>query len=128
MSGETAVESRRSGLAFGKSDILSTTSGKADAKVEGESKAPVASQLTLLGEFKDAVSSRTALMVIGVLLQLGFILSYVGAFHSTKPVRIPVGVVAPVSVGPSSPTESMASMASPSRREKSVMQLRRVAR
>jgi len=80
---------------------MSTTGGKADAKVEGESKTPAASQLTLRGEFKDAVSSRTVIMVVGVLLlQLGFILSYVGAFHSPKPVRIPVGVVAPAAVGP----------------------------
>jgi hypothetical protein len=38
-------------------------------------------------------------MVIGVLvLQLGFILSYVGAFHAPKPQRIPVAVVAPAAV------------------------------
>jgi Protein of unknown function (DUF3533) len=99
MSGGTAVETRSSGLGFGRSDIMSTASGEADAKVEGESNVPVASQLTCLGEFKDAVSSRTVIMVMGVLvLQLGFILSYVGAFHSPKPVRIPLGVVAPASV------------------------------
>jgi hypothetical protein len=47
-------------------------------------------------EFRDAVSVRTFLLVVGVLLlQLGFILSYVGAFHSPRPVRIPLGVVAP---------------------------------
>jgi len=101
MPGETAIERRSSSLEFGRSDIMSTTGGKADAKVEGESKTPAASQLTLRGEFKDAVSSRTVIMVVGVLLlQLGFILSYVGAFHSPKPVRIPVGVVAPAAVGP----------------------------
>jgi maltodextrin utilization protein YvdJ len=34
-----------------------------------------------LAEFRDAVSVRTVLLVVGVLLlQLGFILSYVGAF------------------------------------------------
>ena len=101
MSGETAVESRRSDLELGKSDIMTTTSGKGGAKVEGQSNAPSPSRLTLLGELKDAVSSRTVLMVVGVLvLQLAFILSYVGAFHSPKPVRIPVGVVAPASVSP----------------------------
>jgi len=42
---------------------------------------------------------RTFLLVAGVLvLQLGFILSYVGAFHSPRPVRIPIGVVAPATV------------------------------
>src|ERR1700678_1181214 len=51
------------------------------------------------GEVRDAVQPRTFLLVVGVLLlQLGFILSYVGAFHSPKPVRIPVGVVAPAAV------------------------------
>jgi hypothetical protein len=49
-----------------------------------------------LAEFRDAVSARTVFLVVGVLfLQLGFILSYVGAFHSPRPVRIPLGVVAP---------------------------------
>jgi hypothetical protein len=39
--------------------------------------------------------------VVGVLLlQLGFILSYVGAFHSPRPVRIPLGVVAPAGAAP----------------------------
>jgi hypothetical protein len=52
-----------------------------------------------LAEFRDAVSVRTTLLVLGVLLlQLGFILSYVGAFHAPRPVRIPIGVVAPASV------------------------------
>ena len=52
-----------------------------------------------LAEFRDAVSVRTFLLVVGVLLlQLGFILSYVGAFHSPRPVRIPLGVVAPAGV------------------------------
>ena len=38
-------------------------------------------------------------MVIGVLvLQLGFILSYVGAFHAPRPQRIDVGIVAPAEV------------------------------
>jgi hypothetical protein len=57
-------------------------------------------QLTLAEEFRDSVSSRTWVMVIGVLiLQLGFILSYVGAFHSPTPVRLPVGIVAPATLG-----------------------------
>jgi hypothetical protein len=53
-----------------------------------------------LFELRDAVTLRTFLMVFGVLLlQLGFILSYVGAFHAPKPVRIPIGVVAPAPAG-----------------------------
>src|SRR3954449_13432531 len=39
---------------------------------------------------------RSALLVLGVLLlQLGFVLSYVGAFHAPTPREIPVAVVAP---------------------------------
>src|SRR3954453_9677331 len=46
-------------------------------------------------EFRDAVSLRTIGLILGVLfLQLGFILSYVGAFHSPTPQRIPLGIVA----------------------------------
>jgi len=49
-----------------------------------------------LAELHDAVSVRTTVLVLGVLvLQLGFILSYVGAFHSPKPHNIPIAVVAP---------------------------------
>lgn len=47
-------------------------------------------------ELRDAVSVRTIAIIAGVLLlQLGFILSYVGAFHHPKPHRIPLSVVAP---------------------------------
>lgn len=47
-------------------------------------------------EVRDAVSTRTTVLILGVLLiQLGFVLSYVGAFHSPEPHRIPVAVVAP---------------------------------
>jgi hypothetical protein len=49
-----------------------------------------------LGEFWDAVSVRTVSLIIGILLlQIGFILSYVGAFHSPAPHGIPIAVVAP---------------------------------
>lgn len=45
-------------------------------------------------EFKDAVSTRTVALLFGVLLlQLGFILSYVGAFHAPTPHQIPLAVV-----------------------------------
>jgi hypothetical protein len=47
-------------------------------------------------EWRDAVEPRTVALIVGVLfLQLGFILSYVGAFHAPKPHEIPVAVVAP---------------------------------
>ncbi|WP_405577682.1 DUF3533 domain-containing protein [Streptomyces sp. NBC_01190] len=47
-------------------------------------------------ELNDAVSLRGVLMVLAVLaVQLGFILSYVGAFHSPRPHGISVAVVAP---------------------------------
>ncbi|NEB81747.1 DUF3533 domain-containing protein [Streptomyces sp. SID14478] len=48
-------------------------------------------------EFKNAVTPRAALLVIGVLaLQLLFIASYVGALHNPKPKDVPFGVVSPV--------------------------------
>ncbi|MFI0540651.1 DUF3533 domain-containing protein [Streptomyces sp. WSLK1-3] len=47
-------------------------------------------------EFKDAVTFRAFGLVLGgLLVQLAFIVSYVGAFHSPVPHRIPVAVVAP---------------------------------
>ncbi|MEP6979890.1 MAG: DUF3533 domain-containing protein [Nakamurella sp.] len=47
-------------------------------------------------EFRDAVSPRTVGLIVGVLLlQIGFILSYVGAFHAPTPHRIALGVVSP---------------------------------
>ncbi|MFD7257447.1 DUF3533 domain-containing protein [Streptomyces sp. NPDC059874] len=50
-----------------------------------------------LAEIKDAVTTRAALLVLGVLaLQLAFITSYIGAFHHPKPSEIPIAVAAPV--------------------------------
>ena len=50
-------------------------------------------------EFRDGVTVRAAVLVIGVaLLQLGFIASYVGAFGHPTPHRLPLAVVAPFSV------------------------------
>ncbi|MFJ4919211.1 DUF3533 domain-containing protein [Streptomyces sp. NPDC088725] len=52
-----------------------------------------------LAELRDAVSARAVLMVVGVfVLQLGFVLSYIGAFHAPTPHRIPVAVAAPTPV------------------------------
>ncbi|MEV4443548.1 DUF3533 domain-containing protein [Streptomyces sp. NPDC049577] len=57
---------------------------------------PGAGGAGFLGELRDAVRGRAALMVTGALvLQLAFVLSYVGAFHAPKPSEIPTGVVAP---------------------------------
>ncbi|MFG1929703.1 ABC transporter permease [Mycobacterium sp. NPDC048908] len=48
---------------------------------------------------RDAITPRTLLLGVGVLvLQFAFILSYLGAFHSPQPHRIPVTVVAPPQV------------------------------
>jgi Protein of unknown function (DUF3533) len=47
-------------------------------------------------DFWDAVSLRTVSLIVGVLaLQIGFVLSYVGAFHHPVPRRVPLVVVAP---------------------------------
>jgi len=47
-------------------------------------------------ELKEALSARTVALVLGVLvLQLGFIWSYVGAFHHPAPHRIPIEVTGP---------------------------------
>ena len=54
----------------------------------------VAAPKGVWAEFKDAVSTRTVALIVGVLLlQLGFILSYVGAFHAPTPQNIPLAVV-----------------------------------
>ena len=51
---------------------------------------------TLQDRFRDAIAPRTLLLGVGaLLLQFGFILSYIGAFHAPAPHRIPVTVVAP---------------------------------
>ncbi|UGY92664.1 ABC transporter permease [Streptomyces gobiensis] len=52
-----------------------------------------------LGELRDAVSLRAALLVLGVLaLQLAFVTSYLGAFHNPTPDKVPIAVVAPQQV------------------------------
>lgn len=55
---------------------------------------------SLRTELGDAVSLRTIGLVLGVLLlQIGFIASYVGAFHDPGPHGIDIGVVAPADRG-----------------------------
>jgi hypothetical protein len=50
-------------------------------------------------ELRDAVTGRAALLVVGVLLlQFGFIVSYVGALHHPTPHRASIAVVAPAPV------------------------------
>lgn len=60
---------------------------------------PPAADQTPVGfvaDLLDAVTGRTALLVTGVLLiQLAFVLSYVGAFHHPQPHRVPVVVAGP---------------------------------
>lgn len=54
---------------------------------------------SLQDRFRDAIAPRTLALGVGVLLlQFGFILSYIGAFHTPAPHRIPVTVVAPPQV------------------------------
>ncbi|MYT29745.1 MULTISPECIES: hypothetical protein [unclassified Streptomyces] len=55
--------------------------------------------LTFVEEVRSAVTTRAALLVIGVLgLMVAFITSYAGAFHHPKPDRVPLAVVAPAQV------------------------------
>ncbi|HUB75534.1 MAG TPA: hypothetical protein VL977_00690 [Solirubrobacteraceae bacterium] len=55
----------------------------------------------LLDELRAALRSKTIVLVAGVLaLQLGFIFSYVAAFHDPKPHRVPIAIVAPGAVAP----------------------------
>jgi len=49
----------------------------------------------------DGGAGRTVSLVIAVLLlQMGFILSYIGAFHAVRPHQVPVAVVAPAQAVP----------------------------
>ncbi|PWJ47216.1 Protein of unknown function [Quadrisphaera granulorum] len=51
---------------------------------------------TLRAELRDAIAPRTVALVVAVLLlQMGFVLSYVGAFHHPKPREVAVTVVGP---------------------------------
>ncbi|MFI9052693.1 DUF3533 domain-containing protein [Streptomyces sp. NPDC053427] len=53
-------------------------------------------RMTFTEEVKSAVTTRAALLVVGVLgLMVAFITSYAGAFHDPRPVDVPLGVVAP---------------------------------
>jgi hypothetical protein len=71
--------------------------GTAQTRTAPEAIAPGAGRRpTLVGEFRDAVTVRAVLLVVGVaVIQVAFITSYVGAFHRPVPYRMPVAVVAP---------------------------------
>lgn len=64
------------------------------------SQAAPATRQRFLGELWDAVApGRTFALVSAVLLiQLGFVLSYVGAFHHPTPHAVPIAVVAPAQI------------------------------
>src|SRR4051794_12899373 len=67
-----------------------------DGHARHEAAEPPTQPVRLGAELRDAISVRTVVLVCGVLLlQLGFILSYVGAFHAAVPHRIELAVVAP---------------------------------
>ena len=60
---------------------------------------PVAPVAVVQAPVRQTSASHAAALVMGVLLlQLGFILSYVGAFHQPAPTRIPIVVVAPAAM------------------------------
>ncbi|MDH6522307.1 DUF3533 domain-containing protein [Streptomyces sp. SAI-090] len=64
----------------------------------GQADVPAASR-GFGAELRDSLSLRAVLLVTGVLLlQLGFIGSYIHAFHSPTPSRIPIAVAAPAAV------------------------------
>src|SRR6195952_153500 len=72
---------------------MSTEAGHS-AHGRHESPEEVVAPQSFWDEFRDAVSLRTVGLILGVLfLQLGFILSYVGAFHAPTPQNIPLGIV-----------------------------------
>ncbi|GAB2462297.1 DUF3533 domain-containing protein [Jatrophihabitans fulvus] len=54
-------------------------------------------------DLRDAVTPKAFAYVVAVLLlQLGFVLSYIGAFHDPRPHRIEIGLVAPQQVAATS--------------------------
>jgi hypothetical protein len=75
-----------------------TTPIKVPDSMPAESVSPKQSQ-GFVAELFDAITPRTVFLVSGVLLiQLAFVLSYVGAFHHPTPHQVPVVVVAPAQI------------------------------
>src|SRR3954470_21467711 len=65
------------------------TTAETDGRPTGRHEAP-------RRELLPGVTARSAVLVVGVLLlQRGFVLGYVGAFHAPDPREIPLAVVAP---------------------------------
>ncbi|GAB2822884.1 ABC transporter permease [Streptomyces daliensis] len=53
----------------------------------------------LVAELRDAITPRAFLLMTAVfLVQLGFLLSYIGSFHHPEPQRVPLAVAAPQQV------------------------------
>ncbi|TXL92419.1 DUF3533 domain-containing protein [Streptomyces sp. IB2014 016-6] len=62
---------------------------------QGKSPAP-SPALRFRSEVREAITPRAALLLLGVLiLELAFVVSYIGAFHAPKPSKITLAVVAP---------------------------------
>ena len=75
------------------------TSTGSEVQFETAESVPPKRPQGFVAELLDAITARTLLLVIGVLLiQLGFVLSYVGAFHHPVPHQVPVAVVAPAQI------------------------------
>ena len=88
-----------------------TTPIKVPDSMPAESVSPKQSQ-GFVAELFDAITPRTVFLVSGVLLiQLAFVLSYVGAFHHPTPHQVPVVVVAPAQIRATSQPNSAGSTA-----------------
>jgi hypothetical protein len=91
------IESRRSDQEEKKATMSTPTEhGRHEAaqEVPAQDVPAVRQRQSVWADFKDAVALRTVALILGVLLQqLGFILSYVGAFHAPTPQNIPLAVV-----------------------------------
>ncbi|MET7763016.1 DUF3533 domain-containing protein [Streptomyces sp. NPDC005393] len=78
------------------------TSGSSSERRGERPQAGRAAPAGFWAELRGAAAPRMAVLVLGaLLLQLGFVLSYVGAFHHPQPHRIPITVVAPQQMSPS---------------------------
>jgi hypothetical protein len=70
---------------------------------------PPVEQRGFAAELRDAVTVRSLVLVLGVLvLQLGFIASYLGAFHNPQPRDIPIAVAAPAGAPTGSADQAVA--------------------
>lgn len=60
-------------------------------------KTPASSPVArFMGEVREAITPRAGILLLGVLiLELAFVVSYIGAFHAPEPHKLPLAVVAP---------------------------------